>query len=382
MREYDQSQILQFHAFLLGNTAERLARFERALTQRISRGDVVLDLGSGTGVLAFLALRAGASKVYVIEETDAIELARSLSAANGLADRIVFEQRSSSFVELPEPADVLVADIFDIFGLQPGGLSCLADARRRLLKQSAALIPSALALHLAPVEAHELYEQRINVWTHEISGLDLSSLHSCATNNRYPNRFERSALLSDPAMLARIELRDVETPVLAGEVNVAVRRAGVLHGLCGWFAADLAEGITLHNAPGDTTSGYAQTFFPIEQPTAVKEGDEVKMSIHSYDNLGSKWQVEVNVRSQTVAKFQHSTLLGFPLSEERLRTLLPTHKPLRSRRGDAERFLLELCDGRHSLETLTDLLVERYPDMFRSPDEAVGFVREIMSRAT
>jgi hypothetical protein len=239
-----------------------------------------------------------------------------------------------------------------------------------------------LELHLAPVDAHELYEQRINVWTHEISGLDLSSLHSCATNTRYPNRFERSALLSDPAMLARIELRDVETPVLAGEVNVTVRRAGVLHGLCGWFAADLAEGITLHNAPGDTTSGYAQTFFPIEQPTAVKEGDEVTMSIHSYDNLGSKWQVEVNVRSQTVAKFQHSTLLGFPLSEERLRTLLPTHKPLRSRRGDAERFLLELCDGRHPLETLTNLLVERYPDMFRSPDEAVGFVREIISRAT
>lgn len=382
MREYDQSQILQFHAFLLGNTAERLARFERALTQRISRGDVVLDLGSGTGVLAFLALRAGASKVYVIEETDAIELARSLSAANGLADRIVFEQRSSSFVELPEPADVLVADIFDIFGLQPGGLSCLADARRRLLKPSAALIPSALELHLAPVDAHELYEQRIGVWTHEISGLNLSSLHSCATNNRYPNRFERSALLSDPAMLARIELRDVETPVLAGEVNVTVARAGVLHGLCGWFAADLAEGITLRNAPGDTTSGYAQTFFPIEQPTAVKAGDEVRMSIHSYDNLGSKWQVEVNVRSQTVAKFQHSTLLGFPLSEERLRTLLPTHKPLRSRRGDAERFLLELCDGQHPLETLTGLLVERYPDMFRSPDEAVGFVREIISRAT
>ena len=93
MGESDQSQILQFHAFLLGETGERLTRFERALTQRISRGDVVLDLGSGTGVLAFLALRAGASKVYALEDTDAVELARALSAANGIEDRIVLQQR-------------------------------------------------------------------------------------------------------------------------------------------------------------------------------------------------------------------------------------------------------------------------------------------------
>jgi predicted RNA methylase len=171
MREIDQSQTLQFHAFLLGNTAERLTRFERALTQQISGGDVVLDLGSGTGVLAFLALRAGAGRVYAVEETDSIELARSVCAANGVNDRIVLLHSSSFSVELPEPADVLVADIFDIFGLQPGGLRCFADARRRLLKPSAALIPSALELYLAPVEAHELYEQRIDVWTREISGL-------------------------------------------------------------------------------------------------------------------------------------------------------------------------------------------------------------------
>ena len=304
MREIDQSQTLQFHALLLGNTAERLARFEHALTQRISRGDVVLDLGSGTGVLAFLALGAGASKVYAVEETDAIELARSLSAANGFADRIVLQQRSSSLVELPEPADVLVADIFDTFGLQPGGLSCLADARRRLLKPAAALIPSALELHLAPVEAHELYEQRINVWTGEISGLDLSSLHSYAVNNRYPSRFERRALLGDAGLLARIQLKEVETPSFGGHVMVRIARSGVLHGLSGWFVANLAEGISVDNAPGDATTKYAQTFFPIERPVSVEEGNTVKMSLQSYDNIGCKWQVEVIAGSQSVAKFE------------------------------------------------------------------------------
>ena len=382
MGESDQSQILQFHAFLLGETGERLTRFERALTQRISRGDVVLDLGSGTGVLAFLALRVGASKVYAIEDTDAVELARALSAANGIEDRIVLQQRWSSLAELPEQADVLVADIFDIFGLLPRGLGFVADARRRLLTPSAALIPSALEFHLAPVEAPQLYEQRITFWTREISGFDLSSIHRCAMNNRYPNRFERSALLSEPAMLARIELKDFETPLIAGDVKVAVARAGVLHGLCGWFVADLAKGITLSNTPGDTTTRYSQAFFPIERAIAVKEGDTVSMGIHSYDNLGCKWQVEVSAGSQVLAKSRHSTSFGFPLSDERLRALLPSYRPQLTRRGEAQRLLLTLCDGQQSLETLTAIFLERYAVLFRSPDDTVGFIRSTLAPAT
>lgn len=382
MREIDQAEILQFHGSLLANTAERLARFDRALRHRISAGDVVLDLGSGTGVLAFLALRAGAGKVYAVEETDSIELARSLCAANDVGDRIVLLQHASSIVDLPERADVMVADIFDSFGLQPGGLSCVADARRRLLKESAALIPSALEFHVAPVEAPELYEQRIMCWTREMFGIDLSSLHACAVNNRYPFHFERGALLADAATLERIELKDFESPRFGGEVAVAVRRHGVLHGVCGWFAADLADGICVCNAPGDTSSHYAQTFFPVEQPIAVKEGDQVRMSIHSHDNLGCQWGVEVKADVGTVAKSNHSTALGFPLSEERLRTLLPTYRPQLTRRGEAERSVLGLCDGQHSLDALRDVLLKEYPDLFRSPDDTLGFVTSVIARTT
>lgn len=108
----------------------------------------------------------------------------------------------------------------------------------------------------------------------------------------------------------------------------------------------------------------------------------MKMFLQSYDNIGCKWQVEVNAGSQTVAKFEHSTLLGFPLSEERLRTLLPTYKPQLTRRGEAERFLLTLCDGQHSLETLTNVLLDQYPDLFNSPDETSGFVKPVIDRTT
>ena len=59
----DAAEILRFHRFLLRDTNARLPLFEQALAATIQSGDVVLDLGTGTGVLAYFACRAGAQSV-------------------------------------------------------------------------------------------------------------------------------------------------------------------------------------------------------------------------------------------------------------------------------------------------------------------------------
>ena len=59
--------LLQYHAFCLTNTGTRLTQYERAIAAVVRQGDVVLDLGTGSGLLAVLACRAGARRVYAIE---------------------------------------------------------------------------------------------------------------------------------------------------------------------------------------------------------------------------------------------------------------------------------------------------------------------------
>jgi precorrin-6B methylase 2 len=380
MREIDQADLLQFHAFLLASTADRISRYQEALTRTLSPGDVVVDLGSGTAILALLALRAGASRVYALEASDAIELARSVCAAHEVGDRIVLLHGASFGVELPQPADLLIADIYDCFGLQPGGVAAIIDARRRLLTGAARLIPSALQLHVAAVESDEVYDSTIAVWTRAVSGVDMSSLHACAVNNRYARSFDRAALLSDPAPLARIDLARVERAEITGSAALGITRSGTLHGVCGWFAAELADAVTLDNSPGSSTSNYRQAFFPIEHPIAVAAGDVVGISIQTYDNIGCKWQIEVNARPHGPVTFQHSTLLGFPLSAERLDTLRPTFTPRLSQRAEAERFVLGLCDGQHTVDALVDGVGNRYAELFRSREEAAGFVNTILAR--
>ncbi|MBI3694950.1 MAG: 50S ribosomal protein L11 methyltransferase [Acidobacteria bacterium] len=65
----------------------------RALAEAIRRivrpGDAVLDIGSGTGLLAVFAALAGASCVYAVEQASIVKLIPQLAAENGVSDRIV-----------------------------------------------------------------------------------------------------------------------------------------------------------------------------------------------------------------------------------------------------------------------------------------------------
>ena len=320
--------LLQYHAFCLTNTGTRLTQYERAIAAVVRQGDVVLDLGTGSGLLAVLACRAGARRVYAIEASDAVQMGTLLTSTTEFAERIEFVHATSQKVALSEQVDVIVGDIHDTFGFQPGGLASIMDVRDRLLKPGGTLIPQATELMIAPLEAAALYAREIDVWNGCVHGVGLSSIRPFAVSHVHPGRFDSDQLLSPATAIGTLDLARATSLHFSGSAVTTIHRDGIAHGLCGCFVTTLAGDIRMGNVPGDSsTTNFAQAFFPFDQPVPVAAGDEVSISIDSHDGYIARWRAAISRGGQRHAQFDHSTLNGLLVSPASAASRLRRGKP-------------------------------------------------------
>lgn len=81
-----------------------------ALEMYLRPGDSVLDIGTGTGILAMVAAKLGAGHILAVDnDENAVVAARRNTAANGLAAGI--ELRHGSLVDVENRYDLIVANI-------------------------------------------------------------------------------------------------------------------------------------------------------------------------------------------------------------------------------------------------------------------------------
>jgi hypothetical protein len=239
------------HARMLHDTA-RVNGYLRAIAEVVRPGDVVVDLGTGTGVLAVAAVRAGAKHVYAIEESSIVDVARDVFAVNGVADRITLIRGHSTRVTLPERANVLVTETLGNDPLDEGILVYVDDAKRRLLTPDARLIPFAIDIVVqavdVPLERTSLLTRDDTERWRELYGVDLSPLFA-----QHPNAIER---FSDEAGVAKTyarvsELRTIERLELAGQVAPKAEHRVLLHATREVPRAAVALGYDAHLSPNE-----------------------------------------------------------------------------------------------------------------------------------
>ncbi|MEW6573833.1 MAG: 50S ribosomal protein L11 methyltransferase [Bacillota bacterium] len=81
------------------------------LEKAVRPGDVVYDVGTGSGILAIAAAGLGAARVVAVDDDEvAVRVARENVALNGVEDAVTV-RRGDLLRDLPEPADVIVANI-------------------------------------------------------------------------------------------------------------------------------------------------------------------------------------------------------------------------------------------------------------------------------
>jgi SAM-dependent methyltransferase len=373
------SLLLAEHRGYLADTA-RLDAFERALAAVVRPGARVLDLGSGTGVLGLLACRAGAGHVYAVDGSAMLAVARGVLRANGVEDRVTFLRAHSQRVTLPEQVDVVVADQLGAWGVEAGLLEAFADARARHLVPGGALVPGRLRMVVAPAEHPGVWSE-VAFWDEGPAGIDLASVGPMARNARYFTTASPNDVLGPPGVVADADPGDPGALPVHGRVRLTIERPGTLHGLAGWFEAELVPGVTISNSPlAADRLARSHTFLPVAAPVAVGPGHEVAVEVVADPREGTyRWTVTVqDSTGAVVASSSHSTLEGMPLTREDLARTRPDATPRLTPDGEARATVLALCDGRRQLHEIEDQVLARHPDLFSDRARAASFVGRVL----
>jgi len=369
--------LLDFHRSLVADHVGQEA-FRRAIDAVVSPGDVVLDLGTGSGLHAGFACLAGARRVYAVDREPIVELARQIWRASGCADRVVGIHAFIDDVTLPEPVDVLVANlgVDDLFTLVP-------RAAHRFLKAGGRIVPSTVTFFAGPVESGALRTRCLDVWSPRY-GLDLTPGRTVAANTVHDWRLEPEHLLAPGTCLGECVVGDRNVR-LSSRHRMAVTRSGRVDGIATWMLERLAGDIVVSTAPPNDLplDIWPNAFYPVDPPVPVEGGDELEVALDTGGSgWGTVWRWEVvHLRAgQQLARATHSTFAAELMSRETLRRQAPDHAPRLTPRGRARRSVLELADGERTVEAIEREVHRRHPDLFASAEEAAAFVAEVLTR--
>jgi protein arginine N-methyltransferase 1 len=367
----------------------RTDAYAEAIRRAVKPGCVVLDMGTGAGIWALLACRAGARKVYAIDKNDAIVLAREIAAANGYADRIEFIQELSTRVSLPERADVVVTEMHGILPMFEQNLRSIIDARRRMLVPGGTIIPRRESLWAAVVDAPELHRRHTHPWDDRRYGLDLRAGIRLMSHTWLRGRVLPEQLLVKPECWATLDYLELDSPDVAGSVTWSVARPGTGHGLIVWFETDVVDGVRLANAPDAPELIFGSAFFPWPAAVALAAGDLVTVDLQAdlvNEDYVYRWNTRVldrGGRGELKADFRQSTFFAIPRSPDELRKQAASHRPVLNEEGQIDREIFLLMDGTVSLEEIARRIQEAHPARFPSRREAlarVGTLSRIYSR--
>ena len=132
----------------------RVDSYYKAISERIKPGDQVVDLGTGTGILSFFASKSGADKIYAIDHSNIISIAKELAEFNGISN-IEFIQSHSREFKAEMPLDIILHEQMGDILFDEHMVENICDLRDRLLSPDGMIIPSQFEFFIEPVKIRD-----------------------------------------------------------------------------------------------------------------------------------------------------------------------------------------------------------------------------------
>ncbi len=304
--------MLELQRKLLGDSV-RNAAFHAALKKAIRPGkSVLLDVGSGTGFLSFLAEKLGAKECWLIESGDVGMLAEEIAHANGMT-RCRFVHAHSADIPLPT-SDVVVSETLGNYALEEGIIDTLNGAKE-YLKRGGTMIPCGLRQFVCPVTSPRMQRQ-IDVWDVGY-GLDLGAARRISLQNMYVKTAKKTDLLQGGTAAQAWDEIDFTRPndnVRDATIEWAMTKKTTVHGLLLWWEATLVPGVTLSTSPLAKPTHWEQIYLPLLSSVACAAGDVLRATLRSNTSpdvrIRLQWTVEHVRANKAIARQELDTQAG------------------------------------------------------------------------
>lgn len=309
---------ISIHETMLADTV-RLDSYAQALAKYVTPDDVVLDLGTGSGILSFLAAKQHPKKLYSIDHGEMIENARLVAAHNGF-DNITFIKSPSQNVSLPEKIDILVQEQMGSWLFNENMIESVLDVRDRLLKVGGKILPGKFELFIEPIQLND--EDRVPfLWEQNIANISFDHLKTLKTQlgaahfqtTIKPHQVER--FLCQPKAIFTFDLatlRKVDIPTTL-HYRRMVTTGGRLDGFCLYFNAIFDDQISFSTVP--VRAGKAHTHWSIPlyrvEASAQRPGDVLEFTLRLNDLRNqASWQWHYESIPATIERPQGVRVAG------------------------------------------------------------------------
>ncbi|NNE23358.1 MAG: protein methyltransferase [Rhizobiales bacterium] len=256
-------------------------RRNRAIEQCINdlplAGKTVVEIGTGTGLIALMFARAGAKRIVTCEMNHNLaDVARHIIESTEYNDRITIIERNSSdaIAEglLPTAPDYIFTETVDCGVVGESFFEIAADIQK-IAGPRTIVLPGQVRQIGMVVESQQLLDLNS---VDDVCGFDLSVLNAFSTPTYFPvhEQLYDYKALTEPALLRQYKyLSNPPAPT----VTPAIVNDGLASGIMSWMEIDFG-GHLFSNEPG-ITSHWHKAFHPFDKPIEMSAGQSLQITM-------------------------------------------------------------------------------------------------------